>query len=363
MRAEAVYRKIYNDILAKIQDGRLKEGEKVPTELELAGRYGVSRISSKRALDELAAGGYLRRVAGQGSFVAIPKERPKLLGLSLSNFNQLFGMEFIKGVYYEAEQLGYGVVMKTGYFTNNHELQALNHLVDTGVEGIICIPLYEGESWDRNLQRVVERCPLVFADRTVWRYGVPLVCSDNRRATAHLCWYLANLGHQKIVFVSSKPDSTVVRERLEGFLEGMHLSAAPPAGQAVFTGIRSTLPGMNQPQNNRKDMDDIAAFLRDNPGTTAIIAHTYQVAQLVRKTVESMWLKVPEDISIVCFDAPYRELGETEFFAHVQQNEFEMGTQSVRILQKRLEGKPVDEVTYVTTTLMAGESCRAVRTR
>ena len=47
---EKLYAKVYNDIIAKIKDGVLKVGDKLPSEIELAKYYGVSRITVTRAM-------------------------------------------------------------------------------------------------------------------------------------------------------------------------------------------------------------------------------------------------------------------------------------------------------------------------
>lgn len=57
-----------------IESGRLKPGEKLPAEPELAARFGVSRTVLREALKVLELSGYLevRRGYGGGTFVAVP---------------------------------------------------------------------------------------------------------------------------------------------------------------------------------------------------------------------------------------------------------------------------------------------------
>lgn len=82
---EPLYQKIYNDIREKIKSGALPLGTKVPTEFELMEQYSVSRITTARALKELANDGYIQRTRKNGSTViatdgespAPPEERPR----------------------------------------------------------------------------------------------------------------------------------------------------------------------------------------------------------------------------------------------------------------------------------------------
>ena len=53
-------------------------GTPIPTELELSEQFGVSRITIRRALDELAAEGLLQKQQGRGTFVQQPRVTQEL---------------------------------------------------------------------------------------------------------------------------------------------------------------------------------------------------------------------------------------------------------------------------------------------
>jgi GntR family transcriptional regulator len=65
-----IYFLIQQHILEQIQQGILQPGQQLPTEAELAQQYQVSRITAKRALDELVRQGRAYRQQGRGTFVA-----------------------------------------------------------------------------------------------------------------------------------------------------------------------------------------------------------------------------------------------------------------------------------------------------
>jgi len=66
--------KIYEEIVAKVKDmieeGRLKSGEKLPGERELAEVFHVSRSSVREALRSLESHGYLESRQGDGTYIA-----------------------------------------------------------------------------------------------------------------------------------------------------------------------------------------------------------------------------------------------------------------------------------------------------
>jgi GntR family transcriptional regulator len=65
-----MYFRMQQAILEQIQQGALQPGQQLPTEAELAQQYQVSRITAKRALDELVRQGRAFRQQGKGTFVA-----------------------------------------------------------------------------------------------------------------------------------------------------------------------------------------------------------------------------------------------------------------------------------------------------
>ncbi len=69
-----LYAQIVDRIGADILRGVYAPGSRIPAEAELEGRYGVSRVPVRRALQELTASGLLERKQGKGTFVSMPKE-------------------------------------------------------------------------------------------------------------------------------------------------------------------------------------------------------------------------------------------------------------------------------------------------
>jgi GntR family transcriptional regulator len=70
-----LYRQIKALIIAKLQAGEWKAGESIPSELDLAKRFGVSQGTVRKAVDEMAAENILVRRQGRGTFVATHAEQ------------------------------------------------------------------------------------------------------------------------------------------------------------------------------------------------------------------------------------------------------------------------------------------------
>jgi len=82
-----LYYQLYSSLKAMILEGLLGHGDKVPTEEHLASLFSVSRITSKRALDELAAEGLVARRRGKGTHVVYRYE-PKPVQAPLTGMLQ-----------------------------------------------------------------------------------------------------------------------------------------------------------------------------------------------------------------------------------------------------------------------------------
>jgi len=77
-----LHRLIYNDLLGKIEDGTYSVNEKLPSEPELQEMYGVSRITVRRAMDDLQKDGYAKKQRGIGTVVCKPSKKFNLHNLS-----------------------------------------------------------------------------------------------------------------------------------------------------------------------------------------------------------------------------------------------------------------------------------------
>lgn len=62
------HQRLSEDLRSALEEGRFKMGEQMPTEVELAETYGVSRQTVRRAFQDLVGEGLVYRVAGRGTF-------------------------------------------------------------------------------------------------------------------------------------------------------------------------------------------------------------------------------------------------------------------------------------------------------
>ena len=63
------YYLLKRDIVNKIELGEYQEGSLIESERELMEKYQFSRITVRKAIDELVNEGYLYRIQGKGTYV------------------------------------------------------------------------------------------------------------------------------------------------------------------------------------------------------------------------------------------------------------------------------------------------------
>lgn len=89
-----LYHQIYLILRDKILSAEYAHGTVLPGEFELADRYNVSRITVKRALDELAADGLVMRERGRGTTVTHEGKGPAISAAVEGQLEDLLSMGY-----------------------------------------------------------------------------------------------------------------------------------------------------------------------------------------------------------------------------------------------------------------------------
>ncbi len=89
-----LHHQVYLDLSTALDDGEWRPGDRLPTELDLAARYGCSLITVRRALGELAREHRLVRTRGRGTFAIAPPIELDLGGsMSFTEEMQMRGLD------------------------------------------------------------------------------------------------------------------------------------------------------------------------------------------------------------------------------------------------------------------------------
>ena len=360
------YVRIYQDLKHQIQSGAYRDGDKLPTEAQLQHTYGISRITAKKAMELLGEDGLIIRYPGKGTFVQIKeganntalvkKSDMPLLGVIMSDFSSVFGTEFLKGVAEEANRQGCALMMGLCYSSLEEENEAIERLMKNGVDGIIAMAVHSENGINSGIvNNALNGFPLVLADRYLEGIALPYVGSDHVDAAFKATQYLFSLGHKDIGLISSAPTTTAITERESGYLRSYAMTKYQVYPSYLVSDIRSSMPGQKTPENIRRDVDLMKRYFAKNPKVTALLCIDYNIMKICETAANEMGLRIPEDLSLVCFDAPANTTSEHQY-THIRQPERQIGIASVKVLLERIRGNRSSRYMLLPTELSIGVS-------
>ncbi|MEH7308617.1 GntR family transcriptional regulator [Neobacillus drentensis] len=372
-----LYEKIYLNLLKQIETGQLQLRDQVPTEKELADQYQVSRITSKKALDKLVQIGAIERIRGKGSFVSdtlpdfgalVPKNDDEqsvrqgqavngLIGVIIPEFfSDFFGRKMLRNIEKRCSELSLNLLVKLTYGSQEEEEEAINTMIQHQVKGIIIYPV-NGQHYTASLLRLVlEGFPLVLIDRHLKGIPACAVYTDNKTAAQSLTQYLFSQGHKHIAFVSPPEEFTSsIEERIQGFMTAYSQKGIGVSPNYLLTDMFSTSPMFNQSDEFFEDQIKLRKFIEENSDITAFIACEYEIACVLAQVLKSLGKSIPNDYSIACFDHPgalYNDLN----FTHIRQDEDLIGTKTVELLLKQIDGENAPIQNMINFQLVEGNT-------
>ncbi|NPV86675.1 MAG: GntR family transcriptional regulator [Anaerolineae bacterium] len=77
-----LYHQLKQQLMEHFESGVFPIDKPIPTEIELAAKYQVSRATVRRAMHEMEHGGYIQRIAGKGTFILRTKINRQLTRMS-----------------------------------------------------------------------------------------------------------------------------------------------------------------------------------------------------------------------------------------------------------------------------------------
>ncbi len=205
---------------------------------------------------------------------------------------------------------------------------------------------------------VVNKFPLVLIDRSIKGIGVTTVSTDNEAAAQMGVNYLFQLGHEHIaILMPSNYKTTSIEDRITGIVQAYAENNLIVDRQLWYSEIHSTLPYPLSAKS--EDVERIKHHIQCHPKITAIFALEYNIALLAKKAVEELYLQVPNDISIICFDStPFNDMESN--FTHLKQNEQKLGKMTTKRLIDMVNGNRKIENDYIDATLIKGITTKAI---
>ncbi|CAN5468723.1 LacI family DNA-binding transcriptional regulator [soil metagenome] len=296
---------IFDALHEQIAAGRYADGRRLPSEMELAQRFGVSRPTAARALRDLQNLGLLDRRAGSGTYLRMQTSGPQSgrtvqLGLLVPGLGNTEILDPICNEITRAAQARHASVLwgdaaKAGS-SADQTLAVCQQYIDRKVDGVFFAPLEAVPDREAINQQIGQRLAdagiaVVLLDRDVTdfprRSGFDLVGIDNFQAAFILADHLAAAGRTRFRFVAREGYPSTTDLRMAGCREAlMRRGISLPESWARF--------------GDPADPSFVRLVL--DPLPDAIVCANDRTAALLIQTLAGAGVRLRQSISVVGFD-------------------------------------------------------------
>jgi DNA-binding LacI/PurR family transcriptional regulator len=329
-----LYQRVKRELLAAIAAGEYAAGRPFVTQRAICERFHVSHATAVRALNDLAADGYLVRRRGRGTFVADrPPAAPepaadRTIACVLQRQGPHAG-EILAGVEQVCTELGYRLVLNHCDGDPAREEKALRTALGYGASGVVVYPVGGSAVLGPYAEARRRGTPVVMVDRYRPDLATDAVVADNVAAGRDLTDTLVALGHRTIATLWDETDVTSVRDRLAGHVQSLRAHGIP-----VHPDLTVLRRYLGQPVEARHAL--LADLLRGRrPPTVLLCANGYVLAAAAQDLL-ALGLAVPGDIELAGMDdaGPFDVLPLTLAAISLPANE--MGRTAMRLLHDRI---------------------------
>ena len=328
--ASTGYRAIADELLAGIREGKYHPGQPFPSLTAIMRRFGVTRITAKRAVDDLKRRGAVRVEPRYGTVV---RNVNRTFGLVILSESPLF-QSICAGLSALCQRGGWslllGVVTEGGHEERAAQARELaNHFVEQHVAGVFLQPIGYLPDADARNAEIVARfreagIPILLLDGDIVPMpdasGLDIVAIDNFEAGVRLARHI----------LDRRPGAMVAYLRP---LAGTH------AGELRRSGIRQALlDGGGAFAELTCAPDDATALCRhlrrDHPN--AVICAHDAMAIIAAATLRALKKRIPEDILLAAFDDIPAASAMTPSLTTVRQPAVELARMAYETLLRRI---------------------------
>ncbi|MCS7460437.1 GntR family transcriptional regulator [Paenibacillus doosanensis] len=339
------YERIKADIRNRVRSGSWQPGEKLPSSRDFAAHYGTSVNTVEKAIKELAQEGLLTRDSRRGTFAGgMPEAAPPsssvrsgLIAAFVVGIENPVWASALRGIDDEVHQYGYSLLSSSDEGSSAKLESMVKGLVAKKVDGLIMCPIVEHGRPNKNAQLVRmlsdNGIQTVFLDRYAYDMDVPYVTSDNQIGSYKLTRLLFEHGHRNILFVRNS-NLTTMNERWLGFQQ-----AHADLGCEFSERLDVFIPTENE--DFKLEFEAYcSAFERKMKEMkfTAVFCANDQIAEAALISLEKLGYRVPEQISVVTYDAANINYRLRLNLTGMNQPFYDMGRTAAKQLMQMIQG-------------------------
>ena len=335
--AKPLWSQIYDELEGDILSGKLPPEASLPPELEIAARWGVSRLTAHRALYELQRAGLVARKRKVGTVVASREEAAKTVRIGALFFH---AGDYFQGNLLGAVRAGLAEECHLSYVDTNRDpaLEAAALLkMREEADGIVLFPTCHPSN-DALLERLASEIPLVCIDRHPQGMVCDSVQTDNYAATRHLLGPLVQAGHRRVAcFCDFEEGVSSTSDRVRAYRDLLEMVGADT--RQHFHAFAYYEPNT---ESEYRDMVAIVrdalveAFDREDAPTALFCTREHYVSAAVEACAE-IGVPVPEMAAFV--DRPSYLMALPDSVRRVTQDLDAIGRLAAERITRRIHGE------------------------
>lgn len=280
---------------------------------------------------------------------SLKTQKTHTIGLIVADINYKYSSGITRAIEAEAKRRSFTVIFGSSNENSEKFDELINVLINRQVDGLILVPVENSENSIRNLQKA--EIPFVLIDRDIPNLLSNCVALDNYKAAYDSTMYLINNGHKRIAFLNYKTSLFNLLERNRGYLAALE-----------DNGLQSSekwMPKINAANYKSDVQKAINQIISKENNCDAVFFATDRLAIYGLKHINTIKLKVPEQISVFSFD----DAEAFELFScpitHARQPLEKMGQLAVNMLIEVINkhNKTINQV-FLETAFFSGKSCR-----
>jgi len=334
----------------------------IPTIRDVAERAGVAPITVSRVINN---SGYVspdtraRVEAAIAELQYLPNtlassfrwRRTRVLALILTDITNPFWTTVARGVEDVANQHAFNVILCNTDEDEHKQMAYVRVLLQKRVDGFLLVPTQGAPEAAQLIQR--RNVPLVVLDRLIAGVQVDVVRGDSEGGAYVLTQRLIAQGHRRIAMLSGPRHISTATQRVEGYQRAMNEAGLAVGDELVHYGDYSQTGGYWTAKK-------VLALV---PRPTALFAANNFIALGALRAVREAGLRVPEDVSLVCFDDTPIWADPDPFLTVAAQPAYLMGQRATELLLARLSGQvpPEPREVILPVEIVVRRSCASVQ--
>lgn len=316
--------------------GQWLEGEKIPSERDLAIAYNVSRITIKKAMEALIGENLLIRYKDRkGTFVCSKSMTVpiNLIGVAIDDVSNRFGSTLLRGIEDYLWHKKIHTVICNGDRDFFKVREYFNSLSQKNIDGVIFSPVIdESTNSSQNIEiiRLLEsnNIPFVLIDRKIPGYTANTVASNHFGSTHMMTRELIKRGHTNILLMKGL-DCSSMEDRENGYLAALQEAGIPVQPQLLTQFNDNKLFKCPDEEEIRKISDTLKDLDQSFSAAVFLNNRLLNGFMIAMEELNPDW---NEDITIGLHDAYSLQIPKPKNLLQIVQPDYEIGKEAARLL-------------------------------